>query len=200
MKYTVHLPFKIIFPKSWLTYLRQVTYQRHQTSHQQSVLMPETLRYHLIKQLDLLWKWNSNASIDVWSAFWQFCLHWFILWLNMLVVIWQPFCPGLNALNMYFNECLYSKYDLHTPRTWYASFSYRQRLATSPTRLRDRQIVTSSKYNETTWATGADGISPKILKEAVPSIAESLTKLINMSLDWKIFPESWNLANVLPLF
>ena len=56
------------------------------------------------------------------------------------------------------------------------------------------------KSLDTHKATGADGIGPKMLKEAAPAIAESLTKLINMSLDCKIFPKSSKLANVLPLF
>ena len=56
------------------------------------------------------------------------------------------------------------------------------------------------KSFDTNKTTGADGISPEMLQEAAPSIAESLTKLINMSLDCKIFPKSWKLANVLPLF
>ena len=61
-------------------------------------------------------------------------------------------------------------------------------------------VLVILKSLDTNKATGADGISPKMLKEAAPAIAESLTKLINMSLDCKIFPKSWKLANVLPLF
>ena len=56
------------------------------------------------------------------------------------------------------------------------------------------------KYLNTNKATGADGVSLKMLMEAAPFIAESLTKLIEMSLDRKIYPKSWKWTNVLTLF
>ena len=49
-------------------------------------------------------------------------------------------------------------------------------------------------------ATGPDGISPRLLKEAGQSIIPSLTRLINLSLTSAKFPKSWKLANVVPLF
>ena len=39
-----------------------------------------------------------------------------------------------------------------------------------------------------------------MLREAATSIAKPLTRLINMSLACKQFPDSWKLANVLPLY
>ena len=49
-------------------------------------------------------------------------------------------------------------------------------------------------------ATGPDGISPRLLKEAGEGIVPSLTKLINFSLSTSKVPHSWKLANVIPLF
>ena len=49
-------------------------------------------------------------------------------------------------------------------------------------------------------ATGPDGISNKLLKEAAVPIAAPLSHLYNYSLSVCEFPDSWKLANVIPLF
>ena len=49
-------------------------------------------------------------------------------------------------------------------------------------------------------AYGPDGISPKMLKEGGPAIVNILTKLFNLSLAKGIFPSSWKMANVCPIF
>ena len=49
-------------------------------------------------------------------------------------------------------------------------------------------------------ATGPDGVSPKLIKEAGKSLVPSLTKLINLSLRTSLVPSQWKKANVLPLF
>ena len=46
---------------------------------------------------------------------------------------------------------------------------------------------------------GLDGVSPRMLHEAGPTISKSLTRLINMSLQCNWFPETWKLVNVLPI-
>jgi len=48
-------------------------------------------------------------------------------------------------------------------------------------------------------ATGPDGISPRLLKLADRAIVPSLTRLVNMSLQENIVPDSWKAANVIPL-
>ena len=53
---------------------------------------------------------------------------------------------------------------------------------------------------EVNKATGPDGISPRMLREAGPAISKPLTRLINMSLTKMCFPDPWKLANVLPLY
>jgi hypothetical protein len=49
-------------------------------------------------------------------------------------------------------------------------------------------------------AFGPDEISPRLLKEARPSIVTSLTRLFNMSLVQEVFPIIWKRANVCPIY
>ncbi len=48
-------------------------------------------------------------------------------------------------------------------------------------------------------ATGFDDVSVKILKLARPAIVDSLTYIINMSLQTGVFPHEWKIAKVVPL-
>ena len=49
-------------------------------------------------------------------------------------------------------------------------------------------------------ATGPDGISNRLLKEAAVSIAEPLSHLFNYSMSIGYFPEQWKIANVIPIY
>ena len=49
-------------------------------------------------------------------------------------------------------------------------------------------------------ATGADGLSTKILKMAAPAISSSLAKLINYCIDNGCFPSAWKLAKAIPIY
>jgi hypothetical protein len=53
---------------------------------------------------------------------------------------------------------------------------------------------------DTTKSYGPDEVSPRMIKEARPSIVSSLTKLFNLSLLTETFPDLWKRANVSPLF
>ena len=64
----------------------------------------------------------------------------------------------------------------------------------------EQDVKDTLKYLYVNKATGPDGISPKMLREAGETIAKPLTRLINMSFSTTQFPETWELANVLPLF
>ena len=55
------------------------------------------------------------------------------------------------------------------------------------------------KSIDTNKATGPDGISPKLLKEAGSAISPSLTKLFNLSLSECKVPKEWKKADVVPL-
>jgi hypothetical protein len=52
----------------------------------------------------------------------------------------------------------------------------------------------------TNKAYGPDGLSPRVLKEGRTSIVKILTKIFNLSLAKGIFPNSWKLANVTPIY
>ena len=52
---------------------------------------------------------------------------------------------------------------------------------------------------DTTKASGPDGISARLLKEAAPAISESLTRIFNNSLLKGSFPSEWKKANVVPI-
>ena len=49
-------------------------------------------------------------------------------------------------------------------------------------------------------ATGIDKISCKIIKMAVPAIADSLTYIFNQSVTLSSFPNDWKMARVIPLY
>lgn len=49
-------------------------------------------------------------------------------------------------------------------------------------------------------AVGPDGVHNKILKAAANKISEPLCTLFNRSLDENIFPETWKIANVTPIY
>ncbi|KAK3103298.1 hypothetical protein FSP39_018306 [Pinctada imbricata] len=53
---------------------------------------------------------------------------------------------------------------------------------------------------DTSKAVGPDGVNPKLLREASSELAEPLSKVFNLSLLLKIFPEQWKVANIVPVF
>ena len=59
------------------------------------------------------------------------------------------------------------------------------------------RLVSSLRINK---ATGLDGISARLLKEACPKIVPSLTHIINLSIRSGCFPEEWKISKVLPLY
>ena len=62
--------------------------------------------------------------------------------------------------------------------------------------------VVASKINnmKENKSPGVDGLSPKILKEAVEQISKPLAHVFNMSLQEGIVPLEWKEANIIPLF
>ena len=52
---------------------------------------------------------------------------------------------------------------------------------------------------DTNKATGPDGISNKLLREAAPSISDVLAKIFNKSLESSTYPDIWKMAHVVPL-
>ena len=63
----------------------------------------------------------------------------------------------------------------------------------------EQEISDILKSLDPNKVSGADGISPRMLKYTPSSIYPSLTRLFNISLDQKIYPSTWKNANVTPL-
>ena len=66
--------------------------------------------------------------------------------------------------------------------------------------ITELDLIDLLKTLDTSKASGPDFISPKMLKEASKVLAYPLAKLFNISLLVNIFPQSWNCANVTPMF
>ena len=59
------------------------------------------------------------------------------------------------------------------------------------------RLVSSLRVDK---ATGLDGISARLLKEACPEIVPSLTHIINLFIRCGYFPDEWKISKVLPLY
>ena len=60
-----------------------------------------------------------------------------------------------------------------------------------------KDILNILKINK---ATGPDGISNRVLKHTSKSIAKPLSKLFNLSLEQRIYPNLWKTASAMTLF
>ena len=63
----------------------------------------------------------------------------------------------------------------------------------------DEQILCLLSSLNTRKATGADGVTARMLKATGTSIVMSITKLFNLSLKTGIFPSDWKFAIVVPI-
>ena len=63
----------------------------------------------------------------------------------------------------------------------------------------EAEVADLIKSIDPTKATGPDGISPRLLKEAGMAIVPFLTRLINLSLKSATVPSEWKKANVIPI-
>ena len=66
--------------------------------------------------------------------------------------------------------------------------------------IKEQDVEDILKCIDTNKAYGPDNISPRLLKEAGPSIVKNLTKIFNKSLELARFPLIWKRANVLPIY
>ena len=65
--------------------------------------------------------------------------------------------------------------------------------------ITEKDVIDLLKALDIKKASGPDQISQKMLKEAGFTIAPSLTKIFNRSLEANVFPEIWKQANIIPL-
>jgi hypothetical protein len=66
--------------------------------------------------------------------------------------------------------------------------------------ITNKDVEDTLKCLDPNKAYGPDEISPRMLKEGAPALVNILTKLFNLSLTKGIFPTSWKMANVCPIF
>jgi hypothetical protein len=64
----------------------------------------------------------------------------------------------------------------------------------------EKDVEDILKGINTNKAYGPDNVSPRLIKEAGPSIIKVLTRIFNKSLQLAKFPEIWKRANVLPIY
>ena len=65
--------------------------------------------------------------------------------------------------------------------------------------VHEKEIAELLNIIDVNKATGPDGISGRILKEAGLAIVPSLTKIIKLSLETSLVPKHWKKANVIPI-
>ena len=72
----------------------------------------------------------------------------------------------------------------------------------SQIRVSESEVKDLLNTTEVNKRTGPDGVSNRILKHTSKSIAESFffSKLFNLSLEQRIYPNLWKTASVMPLF
>ena len=85
---------------------------------------------------------------------------------------------------------------INSENTFKTNSYTKYRLNYSPKRFEVEDLVKNIDQNK---ASGPDGISPRILKEAGLSIVPSLTRLIKLSLQQRKVPMLWKRANVTPI-
>ena len=66
-------------------------------------------------------------------------------------------------------------------------------------KISDLDVKSEILKIKTSKATGPDRISPKLLKDSVEVIAESLTKIFNKSIEFGIFPDDFKTVCISPI-
>ena len=64
----------------------------------------------------------------------------------------------------------------------------------------EREIRDLSSCLDISKACGPDGISNKIIKICADGLSGAFVKLVNLSFSVGVFPEGWQVANVIPIF
>ena len=104
---------------------------------------------------------------------------------------------NLKEINEYFgsivssNESAEDQSILHTC-DGFDSFKFRK--------LHQNEMKTLLQRIDTNTSTGVDGIPARILKSMANPLAEPLTRIINASIEQRVFPEVWKKANVKPIY
>ena len=87
------------------------------------------------------------------------------------------------------NPLLWNEYNINEEDT---SFQFKSVFSVS--------VYKGLKKMKTSFGCGPEGIASYVIKIAFPVISHSLFKIYNMSIESGIFPDSWKLARVTPIF
>ena len=90
------------------------------------------------------------------------------------------------------NPLLSHQYDLTNPSNGREPFKF--------VAINKRTIEKALNKIKTSHGSGVDNIASYFLKVAFPVISDSLCDILNLSLSSGVFPDSWNVARVAPLF
>ena len=101
-----------------------------------------------------------------------------------------------NCLNDYFAS-ISTVNDEHTELPSFSKFTDNSLSQIHCTEHEIENIIEVLNPNK---ASGDDGISHKMLKGVSKSVSKPLCILLNRSFDEGIFPDTWKLANVIPIF
>ena len=114
-----------------------------------------------------------------------------------LIQLFQPFCivTEANCLNDYFAS-ISTVNDEHTPLPPFAKLTDNSLSEINCTEYEIETIIEVLNPNK---ASGDDGISHKMLKGVSKSVSKPLCILMNRSFSEGIFPDTWKLANVIPI-
>ncbi|CAB4022521.1 Hypothetical predicted protein [Paramuricea clavata] len=74
-----------------------------------------------------------------------------------------------------------------------------QKVTTNPDEIAEVEVKSEISRIKTSKATGHDRISPKLLKDSVEIIAESLTNIFNKSIEKGVFPDDLKIACISPI-
>ena len=103
-----------------------------------------------------------------------------------------------NCLNDYFAS-ISTVNDEHTPLPPFAKLTDNS-LSLSEINCTEYEIETIIEVLNPNKASGDDGISHKMIKGVSKSVSKPLCILMNRSFSERIFPDTWKLANVIPIF
>ena len=143
---------------------------------------------------------EKPASIKQW---WKLAKH----FLGMESDYTYP--PVSNGENVYykpkdkadaFNSFFLHHSDIDTSNAQLPSNSNLPECALTNINVTENDVTDLLKDIDVSKATGPDGISPRLLKEAGSAISKRLSKLFNLSLETKTVPDIWKRANVIPIY
>ena len=98
-----------------------------------------------------------------------------------------------------FNNYFVSQSSLDQSRVWHPGQPPPSPFTISDLNITEHDVFKIVSSLDLGKATGPDGIGNKLLREAAPCISGVLARLFQLSIDKGCFPDSWKIAQVVPL-